>query len=107
MTLPANLLHTINAKMHEGQCPTAGSLGECAAIHDLAPEVGLHMAMLYIWDNEFNDSAKVASWFHEAGAEGVTVSHTLFSDDNEDRDGKTSTGCREWTVFFRMAGGAV
>lgn len=105
MTLPANLLHTINAKMHEGQCPTAGSLGECAAIFDMKD--GLFQAMLYIWDKEFNDSTEVAGWFQDAGAEEVTVSHTLYSEANEDRDGKTSTGCREWTVFFRMAGGAV
>lgn len=103
--LPEGMLHAINAKMHEGQCPTAGSLGECAAIFDMKD--GLFQAMLYIWDKDFNDSAEVARWFHEAGAEGVTVGHTLFSDNNEDRDGKTSTGCREWTVFFRMAGGAV
>lgn len=102
MSLPANLLHTINAKMHDGHCPTAGSLGECAAIFDMND--GLFQAMLYIWDHEFNDSTKVASWFHEAGAKSVTVAHTLYSDANEDRDGKTATGCREWTVFFSMGG---
>lgn len=100
MSLPENLIHTINASLHVDSCPTAGSLGECAIICEFMPS--LYQAILYIWDAEFNDSTKVAGWFKSAGAGNVTVAHTLYSDDNDDRDGKTTDGVREWTVYFGM-----
>lgn len=104
VSLPENAIHTINARMHPDQCPTAGSLGECCVISEIMP--GRFESVLYIWDDEFNDSAAVAGWFRDIGADNVTVCQTLYSDDNGDRDGKTTDGSREWTVFFSMAGGA-
>lgn len=100
MSLPPNLIDTINANMSPGPCPIAGSIGECAIISEFMPS--LYQAILYIWDAEFNDSTTVAGWFKSAGAGSVTVTHTLYSDDNYDRDGKTTDGIREWTVYFGM-----
>lgn len=98
--LPSNMLDAINQRMNGGRCPNAGSLGECAAIDQVAP--GIYEAYLYIWDHEFNDSAAMASWFHEAGAKTCTVSLTLYSDYNGDRNGQTEEGSREWVVTFSM-----
>lgn len=98
MSLPSDLLKVINTHLNGGSCPTAGSTGECAMICEFTP--GQHLAMLYIWDAEFNDSTKVAGWFKSAGCTSVTVAHTLYSDENVDRDGKTTDGAREWTVYF-------
>ena len=94
------IMHNINNHMNGGNCPAAGSLGECAAIDEVAP--GLYEAYLYIWDHEFNDSAAMASWFHAAGAKACTVSLTLYSDYNGDRNGQTEEGSREWVVTFSM-----
>jgi hypothetical protein len=101
MSLPDNMLDIINGRMHEGSCPTAGSLGECCIISEIRP--GVFEAVLYIWDDAFNDSTAVAGWFKEAGADSVSIGHTLYSDDNGDRDGKTFDGVREWTVIFTLA----
>lgn len=57
---------------------------------------------LYIWDNEFNDSSRVAKWFHDAGAAEVLISHVLYDGTNGDRDGRTFDGVRAWHVQFSM-----
>lgn len=100
MRLPDNMLNDINDLMTGGGCPTAGCLGECAAILETGP--GCYQAMLYIWDGAFNDSTQVASWFHNLGAESVSISLTHYSDANDDRDGKTADGVREWAVEFTV-----
>ncbi|WP_236247393.1 hypothetical protein [Pseudomonas tohonis] len=102
MTLPDNMLDAINDLMTGGGCPTAGCLGECAAILETGP--GCYQAMLYIWDRSFNDSTQVASWFHNLGAESVSVRHTLYSDDNDDRNGQAADGVQEWSVSFALKG---
>ncbi|SDJ60585.1 hypothetical protein [Pseudomonas indica] len=101
MSIPENMLEIINGRMHEGACPTSGSLGECCIISEAAD--GLFESVLYIWDSAFNDSAAVAGWFKGAGASDVSVKHTLYSDWNDDRDGKTIDGMREWSVVFTLA----
>ena len=96
-----DLLTTINSHMHEGRCPTAGCIGECAAIYETSQ--GNWGAALYIWDKGFNDSTRVAKWFHDAGAIDVVVSHVLYDSVNDDRDGKCIDGARAWDVEFSMA----
>lgn len=98
--IPDDMLDRINERMHEGSCPTVGCLGECPMIEQVSSD--RFLAMLYIWDDSFNDSAAVAGWFHQLGATGVSVALTLYSDWNGDRDGKTEDGCREWEVYFSM-----
>jgi hypothetical protein len=95
-----DLLRLINSKMHEGTCPTAGSLGECAIISQ--DDVGLWQAVLYIWDASFHDSTHVAQWFHDAGATEVFVTHVLYDSVNDDRNGQCIDGGRAWWVHFRM-----
>lgn len=95
-----DLLQLINSKMHEGTCPTAGSLGECAVIS--VDHRQIWTAVLYIWDDAFNDSAQVAQWFHDGGAAEVVVTHVLHDSVNEDRDGRCCDGGRAWWVYFNM-----
>lgn len=93
-------LAIINGHMHEGRCPTAGCIGECAAMHEESP--GIWWAALYIWDKQFNDSTRVAKWFTDIGATDVLIRHVLHDTDNGDRDGKCFDGCRAWHVDFAM-----
>lgn len=96
------ILAQINQHMHEGLCPTAGCIGECAAIIHI--ENGWQIAMLYIWDHAFHDSERVAKWFHDAGATDVTVMHVLYDSDNGDRNGHVEGGgARAWQVQFTQA----
>ena len=96
----SEVLAKINSQMHEGRCPTSGCIGECAAMDETTP--GVWWAALYIWDNEFNDSTRVAKWFHDAGAVDVLVSHVLYDSANDDRDGRCFDGVRAWHVQFSM-----
>lgn len=100
------IIDAINGHLHEGKCPTAGSLGECAAISTLTCKgsTGPHyVASLYIWDKTFNDSTLVASWFRQLGAYGITVSAVLFDEGNDIRDGaSTHDDARPWDVGFFM-----
>lgn len=99
-----SLLQIINAHMHEGVCPSAGCIGECAIIYSVDERSpNSYEAQLYIWDQSFNDSSAVAEWFKAVGASNVWISHTLFSDANEDRDGRCFDGpTRNWVVAFDM-----
>lgn len=96
----SDVLAKINGQMHEGRCPQSGCIGECAAIDETMP--GVWWAALYIWDNEFNDSMRVAKWFRDAGAIDVLVSHVLYDSANGDQDGRCFDGCRAWHVQFSM-----
>lgn len=95
-----DVLDRINSYMHEGPCPKSGCIGECAAID--CGDNGVWWAALYIWDHEFNDSSRVAMWFHDVGAEEVFISHVLHDEANGDRDGRTFDGVRAWHVQFSM-----
>lgn len=96
----SEVLAKINGQMREGRCPQSGCIGECAAIDETMP--GIWWAALYIWDDEFNDSSRVAKWFHDAGAAEVLISHVLYDGANGDRDGRTFDGVRAWHVQFSM-----
>jgi len=96
----SDVLANINGHMHEGLCPQSGCIGECAAIDETWP--GVWWAAIYIWDNEFNDSTRVAKWFRDVGAIDVLVSHVLYDSENGDMDGKTFDGVRAWRVQFSM-----
>jgi hypothetical protein len=101
------IFENVRQHMSGGKCPTPGCLGECAIIAPIYEardnsERTVYFAACYMWDTEFNDSALLASWFQEAGAKGVTVSHVLFDEDNGDRDGKAGDmgDVRAWHVHF-------
>lgn len=73
--------------------------GECAAIWHSGGNYWT--AALYIWDAAFNDSTAVARWFHNLGAVGVSISHTLYDTHNGVRDGEVPEGgARQWFVEF-------
>jgi len=98
------LLENINARMHDGACPTAGSLGECPALVEvverltfLGPRVVVSAA-LCIWDAGFNDAEMVANWFKEEGALSVWVTHVLHDDFNQTHAGFNIDGTRDWLV---------
>ena len=96
----SDVLANIKGHMHEGLCPQSGCIGECAAIDETWP--GVWWAAIYIWDNEFNDSTRVAKWFRDVGAIDVLVSHVLYDSENGDMDGNTFDGVRAWRVQFSM-----
>lgn len=97
------MLSEINKKMHDGNCPTAGCLGECAAIFhtrtsDRAKEI--YEAYVYLWDDNFTDWEKLAQWFTEQGAEEVHVAWVMYDSANGDRDGRTEYGARAVVVTY-------
>ena len=88
----------IQQHMTGGKCPTAGALGECAAIWRNGSR---WTAALYIWDATFNDSTSVAKWFNKLGAIDVSIGHTLYDTNNGDRNGEVPEGgARQWLVEF-------
>lgn len=90
----------IQEQMTGAGCPTAGSLGECAAIWR---SDNRWTAALYIWDVNFNDSTTVAKWFHKLGAVDVFIGHTLYDTNNGDRNGEAPEGgARQWLVEFSI-----
>lgn len=90
----------IQEQMTGGGCPTAGSLGECAAMWR---SDNRWTAALYIWDANFNDSTAVAKWFHKLGAVDVFIGHTLYDTNNGDRNGEVPEGgARQWLVEFSI-----
>lgn len=96
-----DMLKAINSHMHEGICPTAGSIGECAALHESRP--GHWWAALYIWDKSFNDDTAVAQWFYRLGATEVLVSHVLHDSNNDVRNGLCAEdSARPWHVEFHI-----
>ena len=107
------IFSNVRLHMSGGKCPTNGCVGECAIIAPICEAQDgsgriVYSAACYIWDTQFNDSALLASWFQEAGAKGVTVSHVLFDEDNGDRDGKAGDmdDVRAWHVDFVLERGA-
>ncbi|QIE87008.1 hypothetical protein [Pseudomonas nitroreducens] len=97
-TPPPITCEQIQEQMTGGGCPTAGSLGECAAIWRSGNR---WTAALYIWDADFNDSTTVAKWFQELGARDVFIGHTLYDTNNGDRNGEVPEGgARQWLVEF-------
>lgn len=94
------ILSFINEQLHPGQCPTTGCIGECACIDETRP--GSWWAAIYIWDDSFNDSTLVASWFHKMGAGEVLIRHVLHDEANGDVNGKTFDGVRAWHVDFEV-----
>lgn len=95
-----SLLDKINEHMHEGRCPTSGCIGECAAIYELCDD--LFCAALYIHDNKFNNSSRVARWFYSVGATDVVIKHVLYDKANQFFDGRSDDGVRAWHVEFSM-----
>lgn len=90
----------IQQYMTGGGCPTAGALGECAAMWCNG---NVWTAALYMWNPDFHDSAAVAGWFRSLGASEIEITHTLYSTANGDRDGQCFEGVtRQWLVQFTM-----
>lgn len=103
--LPEDFLQRINAHMHQGHCPSAGCLGECFAIdYQTQCQDGTYLftAYLSIWDAAFSDPGRVAQWFHDLGARQVRVLHVLHDELNDDRNGRSEDGARQWQVEFYM-----
>lgn len=100
-----NVLEAINARMTGGGCPTAGSLGECAAITEIHAEGSArsyYTAHLYLWPAARDLSAsEVARWFYQLGCSDVTVSAVLYNKENNIFDGASiDDGVRPWDVSF-------
>jgi len=99
------MLAEINKKLHEGKCPTAGSLGECAATyHVRTTEDGkeIHEAYVYLWDDNFTDWETLAQWFTEQGAEEVHVAWVMYDSANGDRNGRAEDNSRAVIVTYVM-----
>jgi hypothetical protein len=88
-------------------CPTKGSLGELAIVQEDGKSCidgrPMYLAVLYVWDETFNDSAAAATWFKQAGADQVSVHHTLYDDCDDIRDGRGECG-RTWHISFTITG---
>jgi len=100
-----NILKEINDRMNGGKCPTAGSLGECAAItkmHSEGSAGSFYTASLYL-HCEADDltPSEVAGWFYELGATDVCVSAVLYDKDNNILNGYSiDDGVRPWDVSY-------
>ena len=100
-----NVLEAINRRMTGGGCPTAGSLGECAAITESRAEgsaSSYYTAHLYLWSGADDlTPAEVAGWFHALGATDVVVSAVLYDKDNNILNGSSiDDGVRPWDVSY-------
>ena len=100
-----NVLESINRRMTGGGCPTAGSLGECAAITESRAEgsaSSYYTAHLYLWSGADDlTPAEVAGWFHALGATDVVVSAVLYDKDNNILNGSSiDDGVRPWDVSY-------
>lgn len=88
-----------------GGCPTAGAIGECAAIDHLTSAqdgYDVYTAAIYIWRDSFDDPAQLAAWLHAAGAVDVRIAHVLLDEVNGDLDGRTIDNTRAWDVAFSL-----
>ena len=97
------LIVAINKHMTGGGCPTAGCIGECAAVTEclaIGSQAPFFTAHLYIWDPLFNDSALVAKWFNDAGVDCAGVSAVLHDSYNFVSNGVAEDGARPWDVDF-------
>ncbi len=94
------LLDAINAHMHDGTCPTSGSLGECPALIEARAEsdwVRVQL-VLSIWDASFNSATTVEAWLEALGATCVEISHVLLDRVNETVNGVGVDQTRTWDV---------
>ena len=104
-----NLSEAINARMHTGKCPSAGSLGECPAIwveRETRNGQLICGAAVYLW-TAANDlkMAEVASWFEAENCTDVIVYATMHDPDNETLEGVCSDGARPLYVTFSLDAG--
>lgn len=98
------ILAAINHAMHEGAaCPTAGCIGECAAITPQAA-TDRYAAHLYLWDHDFNDSIAVARWFLKLGGIDINIYADIYEPENDIYNGRASDGVRPWHVLFTLSG---
>lgn len=103
MTIP-EILAAINHAMHEGSaCPTAGCIGECAAITEQT-QPDRYAAHIYLWANEFNDSGAVARWFIDLGAIDIHIVADIYEPENGVYNGRAPDGARPWHVLFTLPG---
>ena len=99
-----SLLERINARMHEGTCPSKGSLGECPALEEVVERQTFHgprvlvRAAVSIWEPTFNDCESMAAWFKAEGALEVSISHVLHDPFNETAAGFNVDSSRDWIV---------
>jgi hypothetical protein len=106
-----NILAAINRRMNGGGCPTAGCLGECAAITTSRAEgstASYETAHIYLWSKAKDLTAsEVASWFHALGATDVVVSAVLYDRDNNILNGASiDDGARPWNVSYLLPAAA-
>ena len=107
-----NVLEAINRRMTGGGCPTAGSLGECAAItesHAKGSASSYYTAHLYLWSGADDlTPSEVAGWFHALGATDVVVSAVLYDKDNNILNGSSiDDGVRPWDVSYFLPQNAI
>lgn len=99
------ILEAIDYRMNGGGCPTAVSLGECAAITQRGAEGSAgsyYTAHLYLHSGADGlTSSEVAGWFHALGAADVIVSAVLYDKDNNILNGSSiDDGVRPWDVSY-------
>lgn len=100
-----SVLEAINLRMNGGGCPTAGSLGECAAITKSRADgsaSSYYTAHLYLHSGADDlTPSDVAAWFEELGATDVVVSAVLYDKDNRILNGSSiDDGVRPWDVSY-------
>lgn len=104
-----SVLESINHYMNGGRCPSAGSLGECAAITERIAEgwVGGRYCTAHLYLHSGADDltpSEVAGWFHALGATDVVVSAVLYDKDNNILNGASiDDGVRPWDVNYFMS----
>jgi len=100
------LTESINARMHTGTCPSAGSLGECPAIwveHENDSGALNCAAAVYLWHAAQGlKMADVATWFEAEGCTDVIVYATMHDPVNETLEGLCSDGARPLLVTFLL-----
>ena len=96
----------VNSKLHDGSCPDGRALGECPAMYEtfVNSTYTYYYAHVYVWKRGQGvlKPRDVASWFEQAGAKYVTVSHHLEDSGNFVHDGVCEDGAWSWLVDFTI-----
>jgi len=79
-----------------------GCIGELAVLAEYEHNPDALYAIIYIWQSEFNDFAKLREEFKRHGAEHVSISHTIDDEDNFVVDGVDESCARQILVDFRI-----
>lgn len=104
MTTAEQVMEYVRSKLHDGQCPGAGALGELCYLddspHDSPTGETMHATHMCVWKDSVT-ATQVAGFFREAGASEVHISQWMHDEFNDIVEGRcTLDNTRGWDIQF-------